>query len=424
MKVLIHTDEYYPTAQACSYRMQVLADAFMETGAEVVVITSSANKENGGSGRGKTGFANKENRDPGGRKEKIIYSPAMRMRNKKTLTRLLNNLSFGFTSVLSSFKAGKADVVITTSPPPLSSISGWMIAKLKGAKLVYDVRDIWPDVAVEMGSFPKGSFYYRVFRRIAWFMYRHADIVTTVSPGKVKKLRRYVGHIEKKNKNNAAQESHAGKVWMVGNGYDMRVEEYPINQSLVEKYDMENIPTCIYVGNIGLAQGLDALLKVASETKHKGIQFLLFGKGAEKELLEKKAMEAGLDQVRFCGLLPHEDVRTILEYAAVSFVPLKSAKMKDSIPTKLYEALGIGCPVLLVAEGDACGILDETGLGRHISPDHPEELTWVFDELMDDYDEIAGRSESAKAVIHEKYTRQKLAREFALRLRERSGAGE
>ena len=87
--------------------------------------------------------------------------------------------------------------------------------------------------------------------------------------------------------------------------------------------------------------------------------------------------------------------------------------MKDSIPTKLYEALGIGCPVLLVAEGDSCEILDESKLGRHVSPDHPEEIASIFDWIVENYDEIIRFREHSQEVIHSKYTRQQIAHEFA-----------
>ena len=89
--------------------MQVFADTFMDLGDEVTVVTSSANKANGVIDRSK-------------RREKIIYSPAVRMKKKTTLMRMLNNLTFGVSSVFSSLSAGKVDVVITTSPPPLVSI--------------------------------------------------------------------------------------------------------------------------------------------------------------------------------------------------------------------------------------------------------------------------------------------------------------
>ena len=124
----------------------------------------------------------------------------------------------------------------------------------------------------------------------------------------------------------------------------------------------------------------------------------------------------------FCGTLKPEEVPSILCSAQLSFIPLKSAEMKDSIPTKLYEALGLGCPVLLMAEGDSCAILDETGLGRHLSPDHPEQLGAVFDELVDEYDDILTRREDAKALIRNKYSRQKFTAGFAEVLRRETGS--
>lgn len=400
MRVLIHTDEYYPTAQACAYRMQVFADTFMDLGNEVIVVTSTANMANG-----------KMIKD--GRKEKIIYSPTVRMRKKTAIMRLLNNMSFGITSIFSSVKAGKIDVVITTSPPPLVSLPGWLIAKFKGAKLIYDVRDIWPDVALEMGSFSEKSIYCRTFRAIAGFMYKHADVVTTVSPGKVKKVKKYVSYRMGRN----SAHSQIEKVWFVGNGFDESIAMSDIDQETIDRYGLDNKFTCVYIGNIGLAQGLDALLDIAANTKHKEVQFLCFGMGAEKETLEKRVRDEGLKNVKFCGVIEHDKVFTILSHAKISFISLKNSVMKDSIPTKVYEALGIGCPVLLVAEGDAANIVDEAGLGRHVSPDETDKLVDVFDDMVTHYNDYSARKEDAIRLMYSKYSRQKIAREFENKLR-------
>ena len=212
MKILIHTDEYYPTPQACAYRMKVLADAFTAAGNDVTVIASAANRANG---------------EIGDHAERIIYAPAARMRKKTTLLRLLNNLSFAVTSLFSALAAGRADVVITTSPPLLISLSGWIIARCKGAKLVFDVRDIWPDVATEMGNLRQDGAACRVFRRIADFMYRHSDAVTTVSPGKVEKIRAHLHRLHV-----AAEE----KTVLFGNGFDERVLQCRLDSTLMEKY--------------------------------------------------------------------------------------------------------------------------------------------------------------------------------------------
>ena len=385
MRFLIHSDEYYPTCQACAYRMKVFAETFSDLGDKVTVIASSANKDNGIVGECK---------------ERIIYSPTIRMKKKTTLMRMVSNLSFAITSVFSSFRAGGIDVVITTSPPPLISLSGWLLARLKRAKLVYDVRDIWPDVALEMNSFSEDSIFCKVFRWITSFMYKHADMVTTVSPGKVEKIC------------SKLPENQRNKVYLVGNGFDESVLNGEIDESIVQKYELDKKFSCVYIGNIGLAQGLDTLLDLAAQTTHKDVQFLVFGMGAERETLEQRAKREGLNNVRFCGVLPHEKVFTVLKYAKLSYIPLKNANMRDSVPTKIYEALGLGCPVLLVAEGDSCSIVNESRFGRCISPNKIESLPATFDSIIENYEALTENQKYAMQLMKSKYSRQKIAVEF------------
>lgn len=391
MRIIIHSDEYYPTCAACANRMKSFADVFASNGHEVTVIASSANKENGTVGKAL---------------EKVLFSPTVKMKKKTTVMRMINNLSYAVMSVFTSFKAGKGDVVITTSPPPLVSISGWLIAVIKRAKLVYDVRDIWPDVALEMGSFSQNSIYYRIFDKITRFMYKHADVITTVSPGKVEKIKEKL------------PTDIRDKVILVPNGFDNTILDSEIDEELVEKYNLKEGFTCVYIGNIGLAQGLGSVFDVAASTKSKDVKFLFFGTGAEKELLEKQATERGLDNISFCGVIPHEKVYTLLTKASLSFVPLKSSKMKDSIPTKIYESIGVGCPVLLVAEGDSCDIVNESGLGRCVSPDNLSELPNVFDEIVENYEKITRNRDAAKELMKKRFSRQQIAVEFEKKLKE------
>ena len=386
MRVIIHSDEYYPTSQACAFRMQVFADVFREKGNEVTVITSSANFENAAN------FSK--------RKERVIYAPTIRMRKKTTAMRMLNNLSFAITSIFAAFSVGKVDVVITTSPPPLISISGWIIAKIKRAKLIYDVRDIWPDVALEMNSFSENSVFCKVFRAITNFMYNHADLVTTVSPGKVEKV---VGYVKPTKR---------GMVRLVGNGFDRAIADGVIDEAAIRQYEMDYESTCVYIGNVGLAQGIDVILDIAAQTRHKDFRFLIFGKGAEKEKLEKRAMEEGLTNVRFCGILEHSKVFTVLSNAKCSIIPLKNANMKDSVPTKIYESLGLGCPVFLVANGDSCEIVNESKLGVCVSPDAGSQIIDEFDQFIDEYEKYVIHANNAKALMINKYARQSIASDF------------
>ncbi|MBQ2848467.1 MAG: glycosyltransferase family 4 protein [Clostridia bacterium] len=391
MKIIIHSDEYYPTCAACAYRIKAFADVFTEKGNEVTVIASSANR-----GNGKIEDCC----------ERILFSPAIKMNKKTTLIRMLNNLSFAFTSVFTAMKAGKADVVITTSPPPLVSISGWLIAKIKRANLVYDVRDIWPDVAVEMGSFTTDSFFFKIFKMITGFMYKRSDMITTVSPGKVEKIKQKL------------PDDMKGKVKLVSNGFDLKILESNTDEEIIKKYKLNESFTCVYIGNIGLAQGLGAVFDIAEQTKHRNVRFLLFGSGAEKDILENEASAKGLNNVSFCGVIPHDKVFTLLTNSQLSFIPLKSSKMKDSVPTKIYESLGVGCPVLLVAEGDSCDIVNESGMGCCVSPGKEEELIRTFDRIVDDYDCMISNRPKAMELIKNKYSRQQSAADFENKLRQ------
>lgn len=378
MRILIHTEEYLPTALACAIRMDVFANQLRQLGHDVTVIAGS-NHLSG---------AEKE------RREGVIYAPTLKMWKKTTVLRLLSNMSFAVSSVFCALGAGRFDVVITTSPPPLISISGWLIAKLKRAKLVYDVRDVWPDVALEMGSFSEGSIFCRVFRWIADFMYRKADLITTVSPGKVRKI---CGKLN---------ETAGQNVRLISNGYDLRNDLGERDETAARQYAVNDSFTCVYIGNVGLAQGLESLLEIAANTKHRDVRFLVFGNGAAKESLAQLARERGLDQVQFCGNLPHEQVVPVLASAKISYIPLKNSNMRDSVPTKLYESLAIGCPVLLAAVGDSADILAETGLGCAVSPDRTEDVIDAFDAMIDRYDQIIRNRQRARQIIREKYSRQ------------------
>ncbi len=375
MNILIHMGDQYPNETPCAKRMRAFYDVLTAQGHTVKVLAPKVNDE---------------------KHENVFYCPAPPLKKKKTIYRLLNSAGLAITSFVISFRTGKADVIITTSPPPLISISGWAIARIKGAKLVYDVRDIWPDVALEMGSFSECSIYSKCFRFIRNFMLKHSDLVTAVSPGKVTKLRGYCPNTT---------------VVHIPNGLDelfLQNEEHP---ETMKKYFDTNVFTCVYVGNLGLAQGLSQLLEVAEKAKNNHIEahFLLFGSGAEEQLLRNSVKEKKLDNVFFPGRIPNAEMYTILRHAQISFVSLVNENLKDSVPTKMYEALGVGCPVLLAAVGDAVDILNDCELGMAVRPNDAEALWNAFLDMYENYAEIRKHREHAQEVILSKHSRQKAA---------------
>ena len=277
-------------------------------------------------------------------------------------------MSERFGAVRTAKGMGRFDVVVCTSPPLMLSSAGVRIARRAGARLVFDVRDIWPQVAYEMGSFSPDSVYGRVFSRLAEKAYRAADLVTVVTEGKARKLEGLLSA------------DLAAKVRVVPNGLDVGFLRNEEDESLVRTYRLDEGPVCAYVGNLGLAQGLSSLLGIAAARPN--ARFLLFGGGAEESLLRAEIARKGLSNVSLCGRVNERGAFTVLRRASLAYVPLVSSALTSSVPTKLYEALGCGCPVLLAAQGDAVRVLDEVGLGRSAPPEDASALLAAFDAVL------------------------------------------
>lgn len=392
MRLLFLTDSYRPSRSACANRACVLVDAMREAGIDVEVLASSDSLIGSPEGYERPGY--------------VTFFETFPLQEKTLVNRLRNNFGGQRASVKAADGMGEFDVVVCTTPPLLLTTSAIKIAKRKKAKLVLDVRDVWPDVAYEMGSFTPGSAYGRFFAHIAKRGFGAADMASTVSAGKAHKLK---GRVP------------AGTpVELVSNGIDeafVRTDEDP---AAVERFRLNEGPVCCYVGNIGLAQGLGTLLDIAAARP--GVRFLLFGAGADKKALEQRAEAQGLANVEFCGSVDARGVYTVLKHSALAYVPLVSSRLRDSIPTKLYECIACGCPVLLAAQGDSVDLLEEAGLGSHAAPEDPEGLLRAFDALLA-RDFGADEKAAASKSMLENHSRQKAARSFAALLLDRFGRG-
>lgn len=333
----------------------------------------------------------------------VIFCKAPALKKKTSFYRLMNGLGFAINSIREAKKVGAIDIVLTTSPPPLINMAGWYIAKRKHAKLIYDVRDIWPDVALEMGSFSESSIYCRLFTFIRNFMLKHADLVTAVSKGKVEKLQRY---------------APSKQVTCIPNGFDNNFLDNKLNETLYDELTQFSGFKCIYVGNLGLAQGLSQLLDIAVKAQEEklDVKFLLYGSGAEEQQLKTFVEENQLKNVFFQGRLPNKDMFTVLQIADLSFVPLVNGNLKDSIPTKLYESLGAGCPVLLAAEGDSADVLNDTKYGIAVKPNDSEGLWNAFLNLYHAKDSVSQWKTRAVELMKDNYSLQSSAKKIMVKM--------
>ena len=376
MRVILHMGDPYTMENPCSKRISIIYAELIKRGHEAIILAPDT---------------------PGvEHKEGVIYCKTPALKKKSTWERVKNQGCLALSSYRNGVRLKDADIVLTTCPPPIINLAGVKMAKKLDAKLIYDVRDIWPDVALEMGSFSENSIYARIFGMIRNDMLKRADLVTAVSKGKVEKLKNY---------------NPDKKIICIPNGFNKDFLKLSVNQELFDQIKCRSKIICTYIGNIGLAQGIDKLIFLAERCKIENLpmQFLIYGSGVEEQKLRQDVIDNGLDNISFEGRLPNKDMRTVLEASGISFVSLVNSNLKDSIPTKLYEALGVGCPVFLVAEGDSVDILHDTQLGLDVTPNDNETMWSRFKQMYFSLDEIIKNKNVAMKKICEQYSLQKSA---------------
>lgn len=397
MRILFYTLIYLPDLEAASRRMSGLASNLANLGNSVDVVCGYPERIN--NKKRKYWFFQFF------RKRKIddvnVYNYYTIPYNRKgNIRRLLNNFSFAFSSLWHLLCLRKYDIVFVTSPPLYISGFARFIAKVKHAKLVFDVRDIWPDIAIEMGYMHEGSFMYKTFHKLAKKMYKSASLITTVSEMKVLKLQKQLFNYQ-------------DKIKLISNGVDPFFKDLEDDLDFLNEFQFDKFFSTIYVGNIGKAQDLDSFLWLAKKhLNDKNMRFFLIGEGVELARIMKIIAEDGLTNVIYVGKRNMNEVKTAYKYASLAYVSLINANLLDSVPTKLYEALFCGCPVLLSAMGESVDVLKTANLGKAITPGDFAGLCSSFCDIYEHYDEIIKNKEKAITYINSNFNRVEISKKL------------
>lgn len=389
MRILFHAINYLPKTEADARRISGLAENLKDLGCSVDVVTVYPDKVKGKKRKfwffqfTKTEVINDI---------KIYRYYTIPFHNKGTFRRLLNNLSFAISSLFHIFRFRYYDVVITSSPPLLISNSGRIIAKFKGSKLVFDIRDIWPDIAIDLGSIKEKSIIAKTFNRLAHKMYVNSDLITTVTKNKVIQLK--------------AKVQDNDKIKLISNGVDSFFLKQEENKKFLEENKFNSFFSIIHIGKIGIAQDIDAFLDLAKVSLDKGnIRFYLLGDGVEKDRIIKRIKNENINNVKYLGHRNISEVYTALKYAQISYVSLKNENLIDSVPTKLLESLYAGCPVLLSAAGESSEILEASKFGLTSKPGDFNTLLNNFNYMYNNYQKVYSNKEFCFNYINTNYNR-------------------
>ena len=246
------------------------------------------------------------------------------------------------------------------------------------------------------------SFVLRMLERLELRMYRDATAVVCVSESFVRSLAtRGVSH---------------SKLHFVPNGILSAFWQSADRQHERGKLGLSDTDILVsYVGTIGMAHGLSTVLGAASRLRAVAamVQILIVGDGAELDTLRARALAEGLTNVRFTGQIAREQVPEILAASDLALVTLKPSDVfKTVLPSKMFEAMAAGCPIVLAVEGEAKAILERSGAGIAVEPGNVDALARAVIELGTAREERARMASAAKVFVAREFNRQTWAAKY------------
>ncbi len=326
--------------------------------------------------------------------------------NAGTVRRTLNYVSFGVTAVLGALRVKGADVCVASTPQFFAGLAGTVIRRLKRIPLLLEVRDLWPDslAAVEMDA---GGALMSLLRRIERFMYRSAKRIVVVSPA-------FRPHIEDTG-------IPPERIAVVPNGVNTALFQ-PRDAAPRKHFAFPGVAFLAgYIGTHGLAHGLESALEAARMLRNEGVHFVFVGEGARKQAL--KAQAAELDNVHFFDRRPREIIAEMYGELDAALVLLRATPLfRTVIPSKMFEIMGTGTPIVLGVEGQARDILDAAGAGIAVPPEDPAALAEALRRLRDDTALRAEAGKNAYRHVRENYDLDALARSYLTILQETCAA--
>ena len=408
MQVLYISQYYPPEACAPAARVDCFTRAWARNGADVRVLTGFPNHPEGivhaeFRHAWRRGFVREEREGV-----KVYRTWLYPSANRKLWGRGANFASFAASAAVAGpCVAPREGVVIATSPQILVGVAGCVTGTLRFLPWVLEVRDLWPESLVGVGQASANSLLYRSIGRLARFLYRHATHIVVDGEWKRKHL--------------ARQGVEERKISVIRNG----VEEdfclppgsggaHSARLQLRKELGLRDEFVLLYAGTLGMAHGLETVLEAAERLRdRRDIVFLLMGAGAERGPIEARVEEMRLSNVRLLEKQPREKIPAHLAAADACLVPLRNKEVfKSAIPSKMFEAMAAGKPVILGVEGEAKEILLTSQAGLAVRPEDPEAMVAAILALRNDPPLCHALGRNGRQSVMENYLRRTEAAKY------------
>lgn len=370
MRILLLTDNYPPETSPPALRCSTHAKRWVERGHHVNIVTSFPNFPHGKIFAGyRQSLYKREVLDT----VDVLRVPTLVFANRGIGLRIIDFLSFMVTGAIASMFVGRPDVVIATSPQFFTAVAGWLVSRVYRRPFVFEIRDLWPDSIIAVGAMKEGAAI-RLIRHIEQFLYRQADLIVMVSNASRNIL--------------IGRGIDARKIIVVTNGIDTAtLTPGTAPAELRQSLGLEGKMVVSYIGTVGMAHGLQLILDAAQEcrTRLPDIQFMIVGAGAELGKLQQQAKTRDLANVTFVGHVPHAEIVNYWRLSDITLVLLRDTPLfRTVIPSKIFEAMATGTPVITNVRGELQTILEPLGAAEMIEPDSLTALVDAIDSLVHD----------------------------------------
>jgi colanic acid biosynthesis glycosyl transferase WcaI len=395
MKILFFTENFPPETNAAATRVYERAIYWAKWGHEVTVVTCQPNFPHGEL------FEGYQNRYC------IEFMSAIKVVRVKTyiaanrgvISRILDFLSFMVMGYRAARLEPRPDVVISTSPQFFTAVAAWWFSKNRHLKYVFELGDLWPASIAAVGAMrPNAGL--RLIEKLELKMYQDADAVVALTTSFKDNL--------------ISRGIPADKTAVVINGVDLwRYGPRPRNHELATEATLPEDAFVIgYVGTHGMAHALGNVLSAATRLKDDtNIVFLFVGAGAEREALITRAKAEGLTNVRFMSPQLKDLMPGVWSLCDVALVHLKDSEIfAGVIPSKIFEAMGMGLPILFAGpRGEASKIIEDAEAGIVVAAENPDDLATAARILYQDSD-FRQRAANKSHAAADQYSREAQAR--------------
>jgi len=396
MHILFLTDNFPPEVNAPASRTFEHCREWVKSGHRVTVITCAPNFPKGSVYEG---YRNRLWQCSEMDGIKVIRVWSYISSNQGFVKRILDYMSYMMMAIFAAPFVRRVDLVVGTSPQFFTVCAAYIISRYKFVPFVFELRDLWPESIKTVGAM-KDSFLIRMLERIELFLYKKATLIVSVTHSFKETL--------------ITRGVDRAKIEVITNGVDLsRFRPIEKDKELVNKYGLKGKFVAGYIGTHGMAHSLETVIDAAkvlqTKLQSRDFRLILLGDGARKAELKKYALKNNISNVIFINTVNKDEVVRYWSLLDVAIIHLKKTDLfKTVIPSKLFECMGMGIPVLHGVHGESADIVENEEVGLVFEPENSDDLVEKLIHISENNELYSHFVESCKSSA-EKYERSYLA---------------